>query len=291
MTPDNVRQDSPDAAERGQFSGRKLAKKRRALLRAGILIPILILISGVVLFLDADAAMDFLARHRYLLGIDLSLMKLPAGSPSEDDEGADGLRRLKLQLSLSDLAYFDSSDGNPARAGQEQAGWRKAALKIGGEVYKVRIRRAAQRQSYTIRTTKYRFFDSMRLFDVCIPAGISYREVFHLYDLADRLGIYHPRIELVRLEINGIDRGRRILRQAYDRTFLEEKDPGGIVLRASSRGGGGQYVYVNDVADNPRADAHIAKFFELLKQNDPHLLLKYFDLDYMAGLCKPFDKW
>lgn len=110
-----------------------------------------------------------------------------------------------------------------------------------------------------------------------------------VYLLGRQLGLYIPRTQFINVYINYVDHGDYAYKQSFDGIFLEQnRMPGSIVFMLDSNNISNSEEeslsirYLFNRSGSRRIRKHIEQFLELLAHKDPNLLVKYFDLDYIA---------
>jgi spore coat protein CotH len=199
---------------------------------------------------------------------------------------------LNFDFSLRDLEYFNSfAEGKSLEAGKRQT----VDLNLAGENYTVDL---LPFKSYF---KKLKLKKGKNAFCVHFPADSQLKNEAHQFDLfrvkeADfyqqelvyslgrRLGLFIPDTDYVNIYINFVDYGDYTLKQSLDSQFLEQNNVPDAIIFMVEKGQDGRYFvqYLYNEARNPYIEEHLERFPALLQARDPNLLIKYFDIDYIA---------
>lgn len=236
----------------------------------------------LTLILNFNGIVDYLYRHRYFAD---------AFDLATTDSGYQP-RVLNFDFSLRDMEYFDTFAAQTSfEAGKRQT----VALNIGNMNYTVDL---MPFQSYFrrlgINKEKNAFCvhfppgnplgGNVRQFDLFRTREADFFEQELIYSLGKQLGLYIPKTDFVNIYINYVDYGDYVLKQSFDEVFLEENNiPDSVIFMVETGAEGditSRYLYRKDT--DKLIEAHLKRFPQLLRQRDPNLLLKYFDLDYIA---------
>jgi spore coat protein CotH len=258
---------------------RKRRRKRRRFLAVAAVVTGLVLI---LLYLNIDPIVAHLYRNRYFAD---AFDRTTTGSGHQP-------RILNFDFSLRDMEYFNSFP----RLTYFEAGKRQTVdLNIGGQNYSVDLMPfKSYFKEIKINKTKNAFcvhfppgnpLDSaIRQFDLFRTKEADFYEQELIYMLGRRLGLYIPKTDYVNIYINYVDHGDYVLKQSFDDVFLEENNiPDSVIFMVKVLKSGEldlDYLYNPD--PSRLTEAHLRRFPQLLSERDSNLLLKYFDLDYIA---------
>jgi spore coat protein CotH len=207
---------------------------------------------------------------------------------------------LNFKFTLDD-SEFVNSFSNLITPGTYRS--RTVSLEVNGEKYAVElsafgnyfknIRLNDVNRSFSLQFPKKNYYKRIRRFDVFQVDKIDLFEQELIYDLAEKLDIYVPYTEYVDLQIHGVHDRISFFKQSFDDIFLARyRVPGSIIFMMENdsrpkgkRDHGWKIDYLYNHHDHKRYPGlfkHLDNFFKLLNAGDENLLLKYFDLDYIA---------
>lgn len=150
--------------------------------------------------------------------------------PALSDQHA--LRTLELDIGAAGIAELDA---DLPYSGRE---YQSATLTCGGTTRSVDVRYRGDtyvhwggaRKSIRVRTPKDDLFDGMRRFNLVVAKTPAHLNNFLSSRLASMLGLLAPRVELVRVVVDGDDRGIHVLTEQIDESTLRanRRMPGAI---------------------------------------------------------------
>lgn len=252
--------------------------------RAAIIFCVLAILAGV-LYLTRDPVIRWLYLNEYF-DTAFSDTRMTNGSLP---------KVINFDFSLQDREYFNSFSEKAGEVSNSQ----KVGLIIDNRNHTVDLtpfKNYFKELSLNRRKTAFSIeFSPVGLPDHRIPRWdlfqvnrVDFYRQELVYRLGRRLGLYIPRTEFLNVYINYADYGDYAFKQAFDGIFLEQnRMPGSIVFMLESERNGGddetlRIRYLYNPSGSRRIRKHIEQFLVLLEQQDPNLLVKYFDLDYIA---------
>ena len=158
--------------------------------------------------LGKQARADLRVRWRKLVGPEVA---------------ANGLLRVGLSVpQIADLDRRQPYSGREyVRATFSQGAKRfQVAVRYRGDLY---VHWGRRKKSWRVRTAKGQLFRGMRKFNLIAPKTIECLNNYLSAWLAHEMGLIAPRVDLVRLEVNGEDRGVHILVEQVDETLLRAR--------------------------------------------------------------------
>lgn len=207
---------------------------------------------------------------------------------------------LNFKFSLDDSEFINSFS-NIIAPGTHRS--RTVHLEVNGENYTVElsafnnyfknIRLNDLNRSFTLQFPKKNYYKRIRRFDIFQVDKIDLFEQELIYDLAQKLDLFVPYTEYVDMQIHNVHDRISFFKQAFDDIFLARlRVPDSIIfmMEKDPRPHGKQdhgwkidYLYNNrDHRRYPGLFKHLDNFFKLLDAGDANLLIKYFDIDYIA---------
>ncbi|NIM13251.1 MAG: hypothetical protein GTO45_14155 [Candidatus Aminicenantes bacterium] len=212
---------------------------------------------------------------------------------------------VSFDFSFQGTAFFDDlvEDGSQvARRGKAiKQKQQKANVNIEGENYPVdlmtfnnyfkEIKLNKRKSAFTIRFSPLNLMkNKIRQWDLFQINRVDFFQQELVVDLGRQLNLYIPKTEFVNVYRNYEDYGDYTFKQSYDDIFMEQNNlPGSIVFMLDSlesREGDKRiairYLSSGKKSRNRGIEKHLNHFLELLKRQDPNLLVKYFDLDYIG---------
>lgn len=223
------------------------------------------------------------------------------GPPMDAKQKALALSKtINFNFSLEDVEFINSFSNTIAPRGNRR---RKIGLEINGENYSAElsafnnyfkyIRLNDINRAFSLRFPKKHLHNDIRCYDIFQVDKIDLFEQELIYELAKKTGLYVPHTEYVDINIHNVHDGISFFKQAYDNIFLTQNQlPDSIIfLMGKDRPRRGKkdhgwtatYLYKGQSGRRyPGVFKHIDRFFRLLEAGDPHLLVKYFDADYIA---------
>lgn len=209
-------------------------------------------------------------------------------------------KTVNFKFSLEDVEFINSFSNTIVPRDNRR---RKVELEINGENYPAElsafnnyfkyIRLNDINRAFSIRFPKKQYHNDIRCYDIFQVDKIDLFEQELIYDLAGKIGLYVPRTEYVDIKIHGVHDGISFFKQAYDNIFLTQNQlPDSIIFimdkhpqRRGKKDHGWTTTYLYQGQKSRRyrrVIKHLDRFFKLLEAKDPHLLVKYFDTDYIA---------
>lgn len=198
---------------------------------------------------------------------------------------------LNFIFSLDALRFFNSMGNAPL---SQEKKWLDGVLKIGNqnhtitfsnfENYFKRLKLKNKNRAFTIRFTPDDATITENEFDLFQVRGIDSYEQELIYQLAEQLDIYTPRTEHVNVYINYADQGDYVFKNSYSQYFIQQTalaDSILFMLDQNKKGSWSSRFLLNE-PKKEEIKSHFKHFLQLMRKEDPHLLEKYFDLDYMA---------
>ena len=239
---------------------------------------------AIILILNKNSIVRYIYHNRLLDG------------PSMDSKrnGLNISKIINFNFSIAD-AEFINSFSNTIFPGSYQ--WRTMDMNINGENYPVEIscfnnyfkylRLNDINRALSLRFPKTNYHNRIRRIDIFRMDRIDLFEQELIYKLAGKMNIYVPYTEYVDFQVHYVNNGITFFKQAYDDIFLaQNKMPGSIIFMIEKDKEGRweiNYLYNEyDRTRNPGIFKHLNNFFVLLDAGDEHLLIKYFDPDYIA---------
>ena len=248
-----------------------------------IFVSIVVVLAGLVV-LNKNALVRFLYHHRYF------------DSPSMNSmlKALNIKKNINFNFTLEDMDFINSfTDSIPGRSCQ----WQTVDIEINGENYAVELSRFNNyfkylrlndvNRSFSLRFPKKNYHNGIRCFDIFQVDKIDLLEQEIIYDLARKLNLYIPHTEYVTVQVHSVHNSTSFFKQSLDEVFLEQNGlPGSIIFMLSKNNKGHwktDYLYNRyDKKKNAGVFEHIDNFTKLLEHRDANLLIKYFDLDYIA---------
>lgn len=259
-------------------------EKRRRRRKTAMILAALAFLALFTLILNFDDIIQYCFRHRYFSD---------AFDITASDSGFQP-RVLNFDFSLRDMEYFDTFAAQTSfEAGKRQT----VELNTGNLNYTVdlmpfknyftRIGIDKKKSAFSVQFPPGNpLAGNVRQFDLFRPKEADFFEQELIYSLGRQLGLYIPKTDYVNIYINYVDYGDYVFKQAFDEVFLEENNiPDSVIFMVESRGQNeitSRYLYRK--SSDKLTEAHLKRFPQLLRSRDPNLLLKYFDLDYIARL-------
>jgi hypothetical protein len=212
---------------------------------------------------------------------------------------------VSFDFSFQGTEFFNAlvEDGS-AITGREKAikqKQQKANVNIEGENYPVdlmtfnnyfkKIHLNKQKSAFTIRFSPENLMkNKIQQWDLFQINRVDFFQQELVYDLGRQLNLYIPKTEFVNIYLNYMDYGDYTFKQSYDDIFLDQNNlPGSLVFmldfpesREREKRISIRYLFSGKKSGNRGIEKHMSHFLELLKSKDPNLLVKYFDLDYIA---------
>jgi hypothetical protein len=205
---------------------------------------------------------------------------------------------LNFDFSLRDMEFFNAFGENDSRAADKR---QKVDVAIDGKHYAVDltpfknyfkdVALNKRKNAFSIRFSLGNPLENkIRRWDLFQIRKVDFFRQELVYDLGRRLGLLVPETRYVNVYINYVDYGDYAFKQSYDHKFSERSDiPDSItfMLERKTPGGdsGKQEWTIRCLCQGKKkrlVEKHLEHFLELLKQKDPNLLVKFFDLDYLA---------
>jgi spore coat protein CotH len=209
---------------------------------------------------------------------------------------------LNFNFSFRDMEFFNKfSEEDASSIGGRQ----KVGLTIGSDFYNVDMmpflnyftdaRLNKRKNAFTIRFPVGDSLDEdIQQWDLFQVKGVDYYRQELIYLLGHRLKLYTPETRFVNVYINFTDYGDYALKQSYDASFLEHHQvPDSVIFmlkpakidshkkqKDKQKFWAIRFLY-NETRSN-RTEAYLQRFLELLRKKDGVVLIKYFDLDYIA---------
>ncbi|MCP4151171.1 MAG: hypothetical protein GY757_25735, partial [bacterium] len=127
----------------------------------------------------------------------------------------------------------------------------------------------------------------IRRFDMFQSNTIDVMEQELIYKMAEKLNLCIPHTDFVGIHVHDSYNGMSLFKQSFDHVFLEQnRFPNSIIFTIDelrSKWGKIKFFYnpFSKAAD-PGVFEHLDHFLAQLHAGDENLLLKYFDIDYMA---------
>jgi spore coat protein CotH len=259
---------------------RRLSKKHRQ--RMILTLVLIGVIALIVVYLNRASIIRHFYINRYFFDAFESAGKDSGKQP----------QILNFDFSLRDMEYFTSfKERTSFEAGKRQT----VDVTFGGSNYTVdllpfknyfkKIKLNKKKNTFCVHfppggpmQNKVQSFDLFRMKEA------DFYEQELVYDLGKRLGLYNPKTDYVNIYINYVDYGDYSLKQSFDEIFLEQNhNPDGIIFMVERDANGPYYIrYLYNESRNPLIEEHLERFPELLQARDPNLLIKYFDLNYLA---------
>ena len=254
-----------------------MKKRRKRIIIALAVIAALVFI----MYLNKDPVIRHCYRHRFFAGA-FSNVDITSGYQT---------KTLNFDFSLRDMDFFNSFGETSIDSGNRQT----VDLNMEGKNFPVellpfknyfkRIKLNCEKTSFSIRFPPGNMIkNKVRRVDLFQIKGIDFFEQELIYDLGRRLNLYIPKTQFVNVYINFADYGDYSFKQAYDGVFLEQNGiPESIVFMIGPSGKGKWTLhYLYNQSGKRGQETHLNRFLELLETRDNNLLVKYFDLDYMA---------
>jgi hypothetical protein len=253
---------------------------------------------AVLLYLNKNPIVRFAYFHGYFDGV-FSDAKMMSGYQP---------KVVSFDFSFQGTAFFDAlvEDGSAA-AGRGKTIKRKKQkvnVNIEGENYPVdltafnnyfkKIKLNKRKSAFTIRFSPLKPLENkIRQWDLFQINRVDFFRQELVVDLGRRLNLYIPETEFVDVYLNYGDYGDYAFKQSYDDIFTGQNNlPGSLVFMLNSPGSreGDKRISFRCLSPGKKSeksgdrgiDKHVNHFPELLKRRDPNLLVKYFDLDYIA---------
>lgn len=256
-----------------------MRKRRKKILIAVGIIAVL----ALLVVLNWDIVVRHIYHSRYFDGPPMETKK----------KGLHISKVINFKFSIAD-AEFINSFSSSIFPGFDQ--WRSIEMEINGKNYAVEIspfnsyfkhiRLNNPNRSLSLRFHRKKYHERIQRFDLFQVDKIDLFEQELIYKLARKLDILVPHTEYVDIQVHSVHEGISFFKQAYDNIFLEQnKCPHAIIFMMGKAGKHWQVDYLYNEFDNlrePRVFEHLNHFFDRLEAGDEHLLLKYFDLDYIA---------
>ncbi|MCP4214923.1 MAG: hypothetical protein GY765_09710, partial [bacterium] len=248
-----------------------------------VIISVIITILIVALVFSKTSIIKYVYHNRVFAG------------PSMETKRKGVLNRsINFKFSIAD-AEFINSFGNTISNLCDRL--HTVNLDVDGEEYAVDICRFNSyfkyidiqdvNRSLSLRFPDKHFYQGIRNFDMFQIDEIDLFEQELLYKFARKIDLLVPYTQYMKILVHNAYNGLTFLKQAYDDIFLEQNQlPHSIIFMV-------QRNYTDDLEIktlyNPFTDnrqherkVHLNNFLEQLKQEDPNLLVKYFDLDYIG---------
>ncbi len=239
---------------------------------------------AIILILNKNSIVRYIYHNRLFDG------------PSMDSKrnGLNISKIINFNFTIAD-AEFINSFSNTIFPRNNQ--WRTVDMDINGENYSVEIscfdnyfkylRLNDINRSLSLRLPKTNYHNRIRRFDIFQMDKIDLFEQELIYKLAKKMNIYVPYTEYVDFQVHYVNNGITFFKQAFDDIFLaQNKMPGSIIfMMEKNREDRWEINYLHNEYDsirNPGIFKHLNNFFVLLEAGDDHLLIKYFDPDYIA---------
>lgn len=214
---------------------------------------------------------------------------------------------VSFDFSFQGTAFFDALvEEGSAAAGRGKAikqKQQKANVNIEGENYPVdlmtfnnyfkKIKLNKGKSAFTIRFSPLKLMkNKVRQWDLFQINRVDFFQQELVVDLGRHLNLYIPKTEFVNVYLNYVDFGDYTFKQSYDDIFMEQNNlPGSLVfmLDSSESREGDKRISIRYLSSGKKSGKrgikkHVNHFLELLKRQDANLLVKYFDLDYIARL-------
>ena len=239
---------------------------------------------AIILVLNKNSIVRYIFHNRIFDGPPMDTKK----------KGLNISKIINFNFTLADQEFINSFS-NPISRRSNQ--WRKMDMDIDGENYSVEIsyfknyfkylRLNDINRSLSLRFPKTHFHNRIQSFDIFQVDRIDLFEQELIYKLARKLDIYVPYTEYVDFQVHYVNNGITFFKQAYDNIFLElNKSPDSIIfMMGKDRENRWKIKYLYNEYDsgrNPGIFEHLNNFFERLEAGDKHLMIKYFDHDYIA---------
>ncbi len=242
----------------------------------------ILIIVLVFLYIKKDPILRYLYRHHYLSGAFDRIAK----------DGGHQPLLLNFDLSLRDMQFFDSF---AQETSFEESQQQSVDLNMGDKNYTVslspfksyfkKIQLNKSKPAFSIHFSSSSMLESnARQFDLFRIKNGDFFQQELVYDLGQRLGLFIPQTQYVNIYVNYVDYGDYTLKQSFDNLFLEHFNvPEAIIFMVDeSRTGRTRIRILYDESKNRHIEDHLKRFTELMQAKDSYLLIKYFDLDYIA---------
>lgn len=250
----------------------------------GVLAGGIVLVFALFLVLNHHNLISFFYRNHLV------------GNPpmSVKTDGLKTSRTINFNFTLSDTQFLSSLKDDLASPRKK---WRKVNLEINSQPFEAKItgfnsyfknlRISDTNRAFSLKLSGKSGYGGIRNFDLFQYDAIDLMEQELIYGLAHELDLRVPSTEYVEIRILGIFQGVYFLKQSFDKTLpMHFKMPGSVIFTLhKDRDGTWKPQYIHNPyprAGNKKLYRHINRFFHLLEKDDPNLLAKYFDLDYMA---------
>lgn len=209
-------------------------------------------------------------------------------------------KTVNFKFNLEDIEFINSFSNTIVPRDTRQ---RKVELEINGENYSAQLSAFNNHfkciplndinRAFSLQFPKKHFHNNIRCYNIFQVDKIDLFEQELIYELARKTGLYVPRTEYVDVKIHGVHDGISFFKQAYDNIFLTQNQlPDSIIFmmgkdrpRRNKKDHGWTIDYLCKGESSrryPGVFKHLDRFFTLLEAEDPHLLDKYFDIDYIA---------
>jgi hypothetical protein len=246
-----------------------------------IILLSLLIILVMVYFFNQDQIFKYIYKQRYLDGLTPKTSRLSGYQE----------KILNFNFPLLALDYFYSL-GN-IQAGDEKK-WVNANLNMNNQDYSIefsnfdsyfkKMNLSNKNRAFTIKFDSHNPQNKENVFHLFKINRINFYEQELIYQLADRLRLYYPETQHVNVYINYVDYGDYFFKQSYNNTFLEKNNIAGSTIFMMDKDRKGNWVirFLWNRPKKKKVRNHFTKFLQLLRNRDPNLLGKYFDIDYIA---------
>ncbi|MCP5108922.1 MAG: hypothetical protein GY950_36400 [bacterium] len=254
-------------------------KNRKILITVGIAA-----ILAVILFLNQNNIIRLIYFNRFFDGPPMDTKKKHLALP----------KIIDFKFTLADAEFINAFSNTIVPAGNQ---WRIVPMAVNGNNFAVEISRFNNyfknirlndiNRSISLRFPRKNYHQRMRRFDLFQVDKIDLFEQELIYKFARELGIYVPHTEFVAVRVHNVPEGISFFKQAYDDIFLSMNKLPDSIIFMMGKGKDGRwrldYLYNKyDIAEDAHIFEHLNNFFKQLDAGDPNLLLKYFDIDYIA---------
>ncbi len=239
---------------------------------------------AIILVLNKNSIVRYIYHKRFFDGPPMDTKK----------KGLNISKIINFNFTLADQEFINSFSNTISPRSNH---WRTMDMDIDGENYSVEIsffdkyfkylRLNDINRSLSLRLPRTHYHNRIRCFDIFQVDKIDLFEQELIYKLARKLDIYVPYTEYVDFQVHYVNNGITFFKQAYDNIFLEQNKLTNSIIFMMEKDRDNRwkikYLYNEyDSVRNPGVFKHLNNFFERLEAGDDHLLIKYFDPDYIA---------
>ncbi len=264
---------------RGKLTMKMSRRKKKILVTLGILSMAVILV-----LLNTNTIIRFIYHNRLIDGPPMNTKRKALHTPTI----------VNFLFELEDADFLNAFANTFSNTGRQT---RPVVMEIDGVRYTAEMSRFKNyfkklklndvTRGISLRFEEKRYYKGYRSIDFYQLDYISLLEQELVYKLARELGIIVPYTDCPDINVHEVYQGISFLKQTYDDIFLEENHlPHAIIFMLEKQGGkkwNFEYIYNEyDQREHPVFFRHLQQFARGLEERDPHLLVKFFDLDYMA---------